>query len=222
VVNTAVKIALIQRHLFEPPVGRRVIAKEPSVPCAAAFDAPLEECRSEPCLGVAENPKMSNKCSIAKKLFTRCFAEAKQAGVDYLAKTKKICIAALAQAKHQRPEPKQKTKQGRIACSAKAKQIGMTYFVKAKQNHNGGFAKAIQIVDLARFAKAKHVCSVLRCASRDCVDAERIAPCQTARDHGSSARARTLSKRADMSDTWRLFAWSHSAGSLLSKVHSMP
>jgi G:T/U-mismatch repair DNA glycosylase len=167
---------------------------------------------------------MSNKCSVANKVFTRCFAQAKQARVDYLAKTKKVCIASLVQAKQQKSGTKLTTKQARIACSAKAKQIGTAYFVKTKQNHSGCFAKAIQILGFAPVAMAKLAGSTPRYANRDCVDGERIAPCRTAKDHDNSVLAPPLgTPLAEAPDTWRWLALpSAPSGSFWSNIHSMP
>jgi hypothetical protein len=222
VVNTAVKIALIQSLLFDQAVRRGVIAKGPSVPCSAAFDVPQEECRSESCIGVGKSSKMSKKCSFAKNVYVRSFAEAKQTDVDSLSNTKSVCIAALARAYQQRLNLK--NKQARSACSAKAEQIGTTYFVKAKQIHHGGFAKAIQTVALTHFATTKFVDFAPPCAGHDCVDAERIAPRQKAKDRDSNALVRPLSTRQEGAlDSKSIYGLTNaSKDSFWSNIHSMP
>jgi hypothetical protein len=172
---------------------------------------------------------MSKKCSIAKKMFTRCFTEAKQTGAADLAKTKIVSRAALAQTNQGRPGPKQTPKHARIACSATAKQIGTIYFVKAKQNHHGGFANAIQTVDKTRFAKAKLAGCAFRYASHGCVDDERIALCQTTKDRDSSALARPLGipqvyePQVHEPDTGSALALTEvSSDNFGSNIHSMP
>jgi hypothetical protein len=172
---------------------------------------------------------MSKKCSIAKKMFTRCFAEAQQPGVADLAKTKIVCSAALAQTNRGRPGLKQTPKHARNTCSAKAKQIGTTYFVKAKQNHHGGFAKAIQTVDKTRFATAKRADCALQCASLGCVDDERIVLCQTTKDRDRSAPVQPLGKpqldepQLDVPDTGSASALTRApSDNFGSNIHSMP